>query len=50
MFSCSDVKMAFFFAVINRVAAITLKTINNARAELFRKHIFKMKTVDNFRW
>ena len=49
MFSCPDVKMAFCFAVINNVATITLKTINDARAEFLRKHIFKMKTVDNFR-
>ena len=49
MFSYSDVKMAFCFAVIINVATITLKTINDARAEFFRKHIFKMKMVDNFR-
>ena len=50
MFSSSDVKMAFCFAVINSFAAITLKTINEARAEFFRNHIFKMKMIDNFRW
>ena len=50
MFSCSDVKMVFCFAIINSFAAITLKTINDARAEFFRKHIFKAKMVDNFRW
>ena len=44
MFSCSDVKVAFCFAIINKVTAITFKTI----AEFFRKHIFKMKMVDNF--
>ena len=48
--SCSDVKMAFCFAVISSVAAITLKSINDARAEFFKKHIFKMKMIDNFRW
>ena len=35
MFSCSNVKMSFCFAVTNSVAAITLETINDARAELF---------------
>ena len=50
MFSCSDVKMVFCFAIINSFATITLKTINDARAEFFRKHIFKVKMVDNFRW
>ena len=49
MFICSDVKLAFCFAVINIVAAVTLKTISDARAEFFRKHIFKMKMVENFR-
>ena len=49
MFSCSDVKMAFCCAIINSIAAITLKTINDARAEFFGKHILKMKMVDNFR-
>ena len=49
MFRCSDVKMAFCFAIINSVAAITLKTINDARAKFFGKHILKMKMVDNFR-
>ena len=39
----------FCFTVINSVAAITLKTINVARAEFFGKYIFKMKMVDNFR-
>ena len=34
MFSCS---------VINSIVAIILKTINDARKEIFRKHIFKMK-------
>ena len=46
MFSCSHVKVAFCFAIINKVTAITFKTI----AEFFRKHIFKMKMVDNFGW
>ena len=50
MFSCSNIKMALCFAVINSVAAITLKAINNARAKFFTKHIFKMEIVDNFRW
>ena len=50
MFSCSDVKMVFRFTMINSVAAITLKTIKNARAEFFKKHIFKMKMVGNVRW
>ena len=50
MFSCSDVKAEFCFALINSAAAIRIKTINNARAEFFRKPIFKMKMVDKFRW
>ena len=50
IFSCSDVKMAFCFAAINNAAPITLKTVNDARAEFFVKHIFRMKMVDNFRW
>ena len=41
--------MAFCFAVINSVGAITLKTINDARAEFFKKHICKRKMIDNFR-
>ena len=41
--------MAFCFSVIKSGAAITLKTINDAREEFFRKYIFKMKMVDNFR-
>ena len=48
MFNCSDVKQEFCFAVINSVAAITLKTINDFRVEFFRKHTVKM--VDNSRW
>ena len=35
MFTCSDVKMAFYFTIINSAAAITLKTINNTKAEFF---------------
>ena len=50
MFGCPDVKTAFVFAAINNNAAIKLKTINNARAKLFGKYIFKTKLVDNFRW
>ena len=50
MFNCSDVKVQFCFAIINSVAAITLKTINIASVEFLRKYIFKMKMVDNFRW
>ena len=50
MFSCSEVKLEFSLAVINSVVAITLKTINDARAEIFRKHTFKMKMVDNCKW
>ena len=46
----ADVKMEFCFAKINSIAADTLKTINDAREEYFRRHIFKMKMVDNFRW
>ena len=42
--------MAFCFAVISSVGAITLRTINDARTEFFREHVFKMKMVDNFRW
>ena len=49
MFSCSDVKVAFF-AVINSVAAITLKTTDAATAEFVRYHIIKIKLVGNFRW
>ena len=49
MFSCPDVKMTFCFAIINSVAAITHKTVNDARAEFFGKHILKIKMVDNFR-
>ena len=41
--------MTFCFVIINSVAAITLKTINGARAEFFGKHILKMKMVDSFR-
>ena len=48
MLSYVDVKVAFCFAVINSVAAITLKTINNAKANFFRKYVFKMKMFDNF--
>ena len=43
MFSCSCVKVAFCFAVINSVAAITLKTINDARAELLDSTSLKRK-------
>ena len=50
MFSSSDVKVASCFVVINSVAAITLKTVNNARVEFLRKHISKIKTVDSFSW
>ena len=49
MFSYSDVKIVFHVAVKKGIAAITLKTTNDARAEFFREHIFKMKMVDNFR-
>ena len=34
--------MAFCFAVINSVAAITLKAINDARGEFLRDHIFSI--------
>ena len=43
MFSCSEVKMVFCFAVRNNVTAFTLNTIKGARAEFFREHIFQMK-------
>ena len=46
MFSCSDVKVAFCFAVINSVAAIALKNYKRCQAEFFRKHILKIKMVD----
>ena len=46
MFSCSDVKVAFQFAVINSTAANTLKTLKDVRVEFFRKHIFQMEVVD----
>lgn len=49
MFSCTDVNVAFGFAVINSAAAVTLKTINNVRVDFFRKYIFQIKIVDNFR-
>ena len=49
MFSCSDVTVAFF-AIINNVPAITLKTVNILRTEFFRKHIFKMKMFDSVSW
>ena len=49
MSSGFDVKMAICFAIINSVAAIALKTINDARAEFFWKHILKIKMVGNFR-
>ena len=42
-------KYGVCFAIINSVAAITLKTINDVTAEFFGKHILKMKMVDNFR-
>ena len=42
-------KWHFVFAIINSIAAITLKTTNDARAEFFGKHVLKMKIVDNFR-
>ena len=41
--------MTLCFAIINSVAAITLKSIKDVRAEFFGKHILKMKMVDNFR-
>ena len=41
MFSYSNVKITFCFAVINSVAAITVKTIKDARAELFRSTSLK---------
>ena len=50
MFSCSEVKLEFSLAVINSVVAITLKTINDATAEIFRKNTFKMKMVDSCKW
>ena len=49
MLSCTDVNVAFGFAVINSAAAVTLKTINNVRVDFFRKYIFQIKIVDNFR-
>ena len=49
MSNCSDPKVEFCFAVTNGIVTITLKTINDARAEFFRKHIFKMKMADNFK-
>ena len=50
MFSCSDVKMVFCFAIINSVVAITLKTINNARAEFFGKHILNHLSTNFSKW
>ena len=49
MSNCSDPKVEYCFAVTNGIVAITLKTINDARAEFFRKHIFKMKMAGNFK-
>ena len=49
MSNCSDLKVEFCFAVTNSIVAITLKTVNDARAEFFRKHIFRMKMPDNFK-
>ena len=46
IFSCFDLKMAFCFAVINSVAAITLKTINDARAEFFRAEFFAVSRFE----
>ena len=40
MLSCSDVKLVFCFALINSVAAITPKTINDARAEFSQSSPF----------
>ena len=37
--------MVVCFAVINSDETITLKTINDDKAEFFRKHILKMKTL-----
>ena len=51
MKSSFDLKLAFCFAVKNSVAAIAL--VSNARqcqSRFFRKHIFQMKMVYNFRW
>ena len=50
MFSCSDVKMAFYFAIKISLLAITLKAINETRAEFSKKYIFQIKIVDNFKW
>ena len=38
--------MAFCFAIINSAAAITLKIINDARAEFFGKHILKFTILE----
>lgn len=48
--SWSDIKVAFYFAVINSVAAITLQTTSNTRGYFIRKHIFKTKMINNDRW
>ena len=48
MLSCSDVKLVFCFAVINSVAAITPKTINDARAEFSFTHSFRQTMPDLF--
>ena len=50
MFSCSDVKIAFCFAIKISLLAITLIAINDTRPEFFNKHIFQIKIVDNFKW
>ena len=43
MFSCSELKLEFSLAVINSVVAITLKTINDARAEILGRTPLKWK-------
>ena len=47
---CKNIKIASCFAAIYSVAAVTLKTISDARAGIFRKYIFKRKMFDNLRW
>ena len=43
MFSCFDVKVAFCFAVVIIVAAITLKTVSNTRVEFFQEAHLKIE-------
>lgn len=45
MFGCPDVKLVFCFALTNSIAAITLKSVNNTRAEDFWEAHIQNKIV-----